>query len=378
MTSTTLFFYGTLRDAELLRVVVGRELEMHRAWITGFEPRLVASEGYPVLVRADNDTQTEGVIVEADEDAFARISFYELGFQLEALSVRSDAGPVQAQTFMPNTPAWEIGPAWSFEHWQAGQDKPMALETAEEYLRLSRTQSAEQADRFWGQIEMRAATRLRAGSSPSPAALAPRMDETDSTVEDTRQPYSEFFAIREDDLSFPRFNGTQSPIVTRACFIGGDAVTVLPWDPKTNEILLVRQWRHGPFCRGDLNPWTLEPVAGRIDPGETPEVTARRELLEETGLTSTGKLHNVAHYYPSPGAYSEFLFNFVIEADLSEMDQRVAGLAGEDEDIMSHVLPLSNALELIETGEVNTGPLIISLQWLALRSFKDHDQSLMR
>ena len=34
---------------------------------------------------------------------------------------------------------------------------------------------------------------------------------------------------------------------------------------------------------------------------------------------------------------------------------------------MAHVIPLDAALAMIGTGEVNTGPLILSLQWLAMR-----------
>ena len=169
--------------------------------------------------------------------------------------------------------------------------------------------------------------------------------------------------MREDDLTFPTFAGARSPLVRRAAFMGGDAVTVLPYDPITDSVQMVRQFRYGAFVRADPDPWTLEPVAGRIDAGETPEQAARREVHEETGLT-VNQLHKVSAYYPSPAAYSEFLFTFVATADLSGVDGRVAGLDGEAEDIMSHVVPLDKALWMIESGAVDTGPLVISLLWL--------------
>ncbi len=43
---------------------------------------------------------------------------------------------------------------------------------------------------------------------------------------------------------------------------------------------MVRQFRHG---SGGI---TIEFPAGTIDPGENPEIAAKRELLEETGLVN--------------------------------------------------------------------------------------------
>jgi nudix-type nucleoside diphosphatase (YffH/AdpP family) len=185
------------------------------------------------------------------------------------------------------------------------------------------------------------------------------------TPQRTARPYTDYFAVQEDWLSFPTFGGGQSDLVKRASFLGGDAVTILPYDPSTDSVLMIRQFRHGPFARGDTNPWTLEPAAGRIDPGESPEHTALRELHEETGV-SARELHFIGRYYPSPAAFSEFLFSFVAIADLAGADGGVGGLDAEAEDIMRHVVPLSEALALVESGAANTGPLLISLGWLAL------------
>ena len=234
---------------------------------------------------------------------------------------------------------------------------------AAEIMQLIDTHTPDEVGGFIPQMRVRAASTLRARSEPSPSTLGPVMPANVDNS-NSRLPYVGFFAVREDDISFPLFSGGRSPTVTRASLIGGDAVTVLPYDPKRDAVLLVRQFRHGPYARGDGNPWTLEPSAGRIDPGEDPEETARRELLEETGVTA-GDLHFIARYYPTPGAFSEYLFSYVALADLSSRDRDVGGLATEAEDIMAHVIPLTDALAMIGTGEINTGPLIMSLQWLA-------------
>ena len=148
-------------------------------------------------------------------------------------------------------------------------------------------------------------------------------------------------------------------------FVMADAVTVLPYDPVRDVVMLVEQFRFGPWIRGDVNPWSLEPIAGRIDPGETPEETAYREAREETGLT-LGPLFKVADYYPTPGAVTEYLFSFVAHADLAGFGGTIGGEAGEDEDIRAHVVPFDKLMQLIDSGEAGTGPLVLSIYWLAL------------
>ena len=248
------------------------------------------------------------------------------------------------------------------------EDVPIDLEreVAEELMRLMDSRSVKEAQAALPQIRMRAATRLRAKANPSPAPFEPKITLDAEGISATRQPYTHYFAVREDDLAFPTFAGGRSEVVTRASFLGGDAVTVLPYDPGLDKVLITRQFRHGPFARGDANPWPLEPAAGRIDPGETPEDAARRELLEETGAEAKA-LHRIGGYYPSPGAYSEFLYSYVAIADLSGIDGRTGGLAGEAEDIMSHVVSFDHLMALVENGAANTGPLVLSALWLATR-----------
>lgn len=277
-----------------------------------------------------------------------RLAFYTAALSATEQTVQDQDSPAQSYDFETEDPL------------------DLARLVATEVMVLQATHSVAAVQIALPQIRMRAATRLRAQAMPSPGTLHPEMSHL-VEIADTKQPYTDYFAVREDVLRFPHFSGAKSASVKRASFMGGDAVTILPYDPKTQNVLFVRQFRHGPFARGDTNPWTLEPAAGRIDPGESPEDTARRELLEETGAEA-GALHFVGRYYPSPGAYSEFLFSYVGIADLSGKNQHVSGLEDEAEDIMSHVLPLRDALAMIDTGAVNTGPLILSLQWLALHA----------
>lgn len=358
------FLYGTLCDPELFRIVCGVPFDAEAATLAETRIRWVAAKNHCVPEHTDGATAS-GFVVTPDDEARARLDFYELGFgyTAETRTLETADGPVTAAIYVP-TAQWLLGDMWSLEGWQTEHGALTRL-AAREFIELRHTHSAEAAARAFPQVRMRAASRLRAGVEPSPEPMAPFMANRAARPERTAQPYTDYFAVREDWLAFPRFNGTDSALVKRASFLGGDAVTVLPYDTALDAVLMVRQFRHGPFTRGDTNPWTLEPAAGRIDPGETPEQTARRELAEETGVTATA-LHFVSRYYPSPGAYSEYLYSYVAIADLSGTDGGVGGLEDEAEDIMRHVVPLEEALAMIATGAANTGPLVLSLAWLAL------------
>jgi ADP-ribose pyrophosphatase len=209
---------------------------------------------------------------------------------------------------------------------------------------------------------VRGASRLRAAQG-GPVTRRHNTVAGDVTVARKATPYARFFAVEEYDLQFRRFDGTQSPVVNRAVFISGDAVTVLPYDPVRDMVLLIEQFRPGPFARGDAQPWSLEAIAGRIDPEETPEQAARREAVEEAGL-AIGPMEFVGGYYPTPGAKAEFLYSYVALTDLPDGVEGVFGVEGEAEDIRGHRMRFDDFAALMASGEVNNAPLLLTGLWL--------------
>lgn len=178
-----------------------------------------------------------------------------------------------------------------------------------------------------------------------------------------RQAHAGFFGLEVLTLNHRRFDGTDSPDITREVFVSGDAITVLPYDPSRDRVLLVEQFRAGPLRRGDSLPWQLEAVAGRIDPGETPEDCARREAVEEAGLT-LGRLLKVAEYYPSPGAMTEYLYSYVGLCDLPDGVAGVFGQEDEAEDIRGHLMDFCGFMTAVLSGEVANAPLLLTALWL--------------
>ncbi|MCU0904317.1 MAG: NUDIX domain-containing protein [Tabrizicola sp.] len=209
-------------------------------------------------------------------------------------------------------------------------------------------------------LRVEAASRAR-------AALAPRrglrQGSGEVTVETTEPLHAGFFATTGYALHHRRFDGSPSPRLVREVFVVGDAVTVLPYDPLRDRVLLIEQFRMGPFGRGDPMPWQLEAIAGRIDPGETPEDAARREAVEEAGLV-LGALEKVAEYYPTPGAVAEYLYSYVALCDLPDGVAGVFGAAEEAEDIKGHLVSFDRLVEVMTAGEIGNAPLLLTVLWL--------------
>ena len=195
----------------------------------------------------------------------------------------------------------------------------------------------------------------------------PKSDERNRThalSHAKRVVYKGFFSVEEHDLSYRKFNNQQSSILTRSALISSDAVIVLPYDPVNDRILLIEQFRAGPYVKGDENPWVLEPIAGLIDEGETPESAGIREAEEEAHL-EIKRLELVARSYPSPGISTEFFHQYIGIVELLDKSDLIAGLSSENEDIRSHIFEYEQFFEMIERGKVNVGPLILLGLWLS-------------
>ena len=85
------------------------------------------------------------------------------------------------------------------------------------------------------------------------------------------------------------------------------AVVVVPIT-QDNQVVLVKQWRAG------TEKYMLELPAGVIDPGESPEITAQRELREEIGYKSENLVF-LGQSYVSPGYLTE-KFHFFLARNL--------------------------------------------------------------
>lgn len=132
------------------------------------------------------------------------------------------------------------------------------------------------------------------------------------------------------------------------------AVAVVALD-DTDHVLMVRQYRIA------AEQVMLEIPAGTLIPGEDPYVCADRELQEETGYRP-GKLERIGGIYVAPGYTTEFIHLF-LATDLIE--SRLPG--DDDEFIETERMPLTQALAMIDRGEIFDGKSISALLTVARR-----------
>ena len=172
--------------------------------------------------------------------------------------------------------------------------------------------------------------------------------------------YSGFFVAQQLQIRHRLHEGDWSPGLHREVFFTGDAVSVLPWDPDTRQLLLIRQVRAGRIARGDPDPWTLEAVAGLLDRVEDHIDAARREAREEADI-ELGAFEKLASYYTSPGTSTEFITSYVARCDLSAYRPGIHGLESEHEDIESLLVSEDEAEALLDKGAIDNAPLMITL-----------------
>lgn len=368
---TALFVYGTLRHLPLLEQVVGHRVapgQLAQAHLPDHLARWAEGQAFPILV-AETGRQAEGLLLSGlDAADMARLNFYEggFGYHLAVRQVQTAAGMTEAQVWFPDAGLWQPAAPFDLADWQARWGA-INVEAAAEMMDYFGQRDAGQIARMYPMIHARAASRVAAraaGLRPDPALPGSGMTRADVTPQGLARPYADFFAVEEHHLSFRRFDGVQSPVVKRAVFVASDAAILLPYDPVRDRVLLIEQFRAGPYARGDLSPWPLEPVAGRVDPGETPEQAARREAEEEAGLVLR-HLERISSSYPSPGSTSEFFHIFVGLCELPDRSADLGGVATEDEDIRSHILPFAQFQDLLDRDLLSVGPLVLAGHWLA-------------
>jgi nudix-type nucleoside diphosphatase (YffH/AdpP family) len=310
----------------------------------------------------------EGIIIAGlDDGEIARLDYYEKAFdyaRIEFVVLDQDQRPRNVTAYVPPVGRWTPAEPWDREGWIAAFGEVTTM-TAVEAMATMDSMPAAQMGQLYPNMMARAASRQRAakssrlGSNPSGA-----MGRNDVQVIEARKRYAGFFNVEELDLSFRRFDGSMSDPVNRAVFIGVDCAIVLPYDPVRDRVMLVEQFRTGAYLRGDPNPWTVEPIAGRIDPGEGPEEAARREALEEAGITVTD-LKCVSAAYPSPGSTTEHFFIYIGIADLPDGSAGVGGKLSEAEDIRSQIMDWEDFDKALNAGEFRLLPLLVAGHWLA-------------
>jgi 8-oxo-dGTP pyrophosphatase MutT (NUDIX family) len=159
------------------------------------------------------------------------------------------------------------------------------------------------------------------------------------------------FRVRRERAVSPRSGVSHEFVVISA----PDWVNVIARTPD-GEAVFVRQYRHG------TRSVTLEIPGGMVDPGETPQAAARRELLEETGFAGdTAVLIGAVH--PNPAIQGNLCHTVLIEGA-----RRVADPTPEPaEEIDVELIPVQRIAACIATGAISHALVIAAFHHLHLR-----------
>lgn len=198
------------------------------------------------------------------------------------------------------------------------------------------------------------------------------MSGDDVEIESLETVFSGFFRVDTYSLRHPMFAGGQSGSIRREIFERGHAVAVILYDPDTDVVVLIEQFRIGAFAaarsephlRASITPWLLEVVAGIIDEGETPAEVARREAKEEAGCEVL-HLEPVCQFLLSPGVTSESITMFCGRVRADGVGG-IHGLDSEQEDIRVLAVPVAEAFRLLDEGRFANATALVAMQWFRL------------
>ena len=151
------------------------------------------------------------------------------------------------------------------------------------------------------------------------------------------------FNLRVDRTVSPRTNKEHDFYILES----RDWVNIIPLT-RNKEVILIRQYRHG------IREITLEIPGGIIENGDSPEDSARRELLEETGYRDS-EMIPLGSVHTNPAFLNNRCYTFLAlgVTRVGPQDQ------DENEDIEVVVSPLGKIPELIRNGEI-THSLILA------------------
>ena len=169
----------------------------------------------------------------------------------------------------------------------------------------------------------------------------------------TRRAYTgRVISLDLDTVRFPDGSQGELEIVRHP---GASAIVPFLSDPAgpDPQLLLIKQYRYAAL------DFLYEIPAGRLEPGEAPELCARRELQEETGCTA-GTMQHMHTMFTTPGFTDEKIHLFLAYDLVRGMAQTEA-----DEFISVEVMPLTRALDMIRDGVIKDAKTALGILYAA-------------
>ncbi|MFL0160807.1 GDP-mannose pyrophosphatase NudK [Aquirufa salirivi] len=151
----------------------------------------------------------------------------------------------------------------------------------------------------------------------------------------------------------------------REAYDRGNGATILLYNKEAGTVILTRQFRLPTYVNGNPDGMMIEACAGLLDQ-DNPEDCIRRETEEETGYKIT-EIQKVFEAYMSPGSVTEILYFFIAAYAKSMKVSDGGGVEHEQENIEVLEIPIHQALQMIQSGEIKDAKTIMLLQYIKLQ-----------
>ena len=151
---------------------------------------------------------------------------------------------------------------------------------------------------------------------------------------------------------------------TREVYDRGNGAVILLYNKNKKTIILTRQFRMPTYVNGNSTGMMVEACAGLLD-NDNPEDCIKRETEEETGY-KISDVKKIFEAYMSPGSVTEILYFFIAEYSQDMKVNEGGGVAHEQENIEVLEMDFTDALNMIETGEIKDAKTILLLQYIRL------------
>ncbi|WP_112181240.1 MULTISPECIES: NUDIX hydrolase [Paraliobacillus] len=176
--------------------------------------------------------------------------------------------------------------------------------------------------------------------------MAEKFEE--KTIQTTNIFNGKVVSLQIDEVSLPNGKTSKREIIKHP---GAVAIIALT---EENKIVFVEQYRK------PLEKSLVEIPAGKLEEGEKPEVTALRELEEETGYT-TDQLELVISFYSSPGFADELLYIYFTDK-LKPLEEKKS--LDEDEFVELMELTLEEAEALMAEQKIHDAKTVYALMYV--------------
>ncbi len=153
---------------------------------------------------------------------------------------------------------------------------------------------------------------------------------------------------RKIDLALQTVSLSDGSTARREVVLHRGAVAMVPM-LDADHVCLVRNERY------TVGRALLEVPAGTIDPGESPDETAARELTEETGYRA-GRIARIGEWFVSPGVMNERMYLYLCE-DL------IPGPTAHqpDENLVSEVVAWDEAVRMVRDGRIEDAKSMLAI-----------------